>query len=277
MASRLIGRQAVVVGAGMAGLPAARVLADYFEHVTVLERDSLPQDTCYRSGTPQSKHVHGLLGGGQRALGNLFPAFEEDLVTAGAVQLRVGLDLRTEMLGYDPFPQRDLGWVSYSMSRPLIELVVRQRVVQYANIALYPHCRAQRIEATPRGMAVAAVRFERRDGKNERLPADLVIDASGRGALALGLLESIGQPQPPKTIIEVGTVGVVVSYIGERGTDLSGTEYRHGELVDAGFRGVWSKPLLPGKYAFNTYAGKVISVPTTNFVLKWTKGTSGPH
>jgi len=94
----------------MAGLPAARVLADYFEHVTVLERDSLPQDTCYRSGTPQSKHVHGLLGGGQRALGNLFPAFEEDLVTAGAVQLRVGLDLRTEMLGYDPFPQRDLGW-----------------------------------------------------------------------------------------------------------------------------------------------------------------------
>ena len=73
MTSRLIGRQAVVIGAGMAGLPAARVLADYFEHVTVLERDSLPQDTCHRSGTPQSKHVHGLLGGGQRALGNLFP------------------------------------------------------------------------------------------------------------------------------------------------------------------------------------------------------------
>jgi len=187
----------------MAGLPAARVLADYFEHVTVLERDSLPQDTCHRSGTPQSKHVHGLLGGGQRALGNLFPAFEEDLVTAGAVQLRVGLDLRTEMPGYDPFPQRDLGWVSYSMSRPLIELVVRQRVAQYTNIALYPHCRVQRIEATPRGTAVAAVRFERSDGKNERLPADLVIDASGRGALALGLLASIGQPQPPKTIIEV--------------------------------------------------------------------------
>src|SRR5215813_12396756 len=101
---------------GLAGCPRSR---DYFEHVTVLERDSLPQDTCHRSGTPQSKHVHGLLGGGQRALGNLFPAFEEDLVTAGAVQLRVGLDLRTEMPGYDPFPPRDLGWVSYSMSRPL--------------------------------------------------------------------------------------------------------------------------------------------------------------
>jgi len=80
-----------------------------------------------------------------------------------------------------------------------------------------------------------------------------------------------------KTIIEVGTVGVVVSYTGERGADLSGEGYRHGELVEPGFRGVWSKPLLPGKYAFNTYAGKIISVPTTNFVLKWTSDATGPH
>src|SRR5215468_8555232 len=81
----------------------------------------------------------------------------------------------------------------------------------------------------------------------------------------------------PKTIIEVGTVGVVVSYIGEHGQDLSGTDYRHGELVEPGFRGVWSRPLLPGKYPFNSYAGKIIAVPTTNFVLKWTKAATGPH
>jgi uncharacterized membrane protein YqiK len=80
-----------------------------------------------------------------------------------------------------------------------------------------------------------------------------------------------------KTIIDVGTVGVVVSYTGERGVDLSGAEYRHGEAVEPGFRGVWNKPLLPGKYAFNTYAGKIIAVPTTNFVLKWTKEATGPH
>src|SRR5262249_47597083 len=119
MTPRLIGKRAVVVGAGIAGLCAARVLADYFEHVAVLERDILSQDACHRGGTPQSKHVHGLLGGGQRALGDLFPAFEEDLATAGAVQLRVGLDIRIEMPGYDPYPRRDLGWISYSMSRPL--------------------------------------------------------------------------------------------------------------------------------------------------------------
>ena len=81
----------------------------------------------------------------------------------------------------------------------------------------------------------------------------------------------------PKTTVEVGSVGVVVSYTGLDGSDLSGAEYKHGELVRKGERGVWSEPLLPGKYAFNTYAGKVITVPTTNFILKWTKGETGSH
>ncbi len=80
-----------------------------------------------------------------------------------------------------------------------------------------------------------------------------------------------------KTTIDVGMVGVVVSYTGGTGADLSGLEYRHGELVERGKRGVWSVPLLPGKYAFNTYAGKVISVPTTNIILKWIRTEVGSH
>jgi uncharacterized membrane protein YqiK len=81
----------------------------------------------------------------------------------------------------------------------------------------------------------------------------------------------------PKTIVEVGQVGVVVSYTGAAGIDTSGEGYRHGELVANGQRGVWSDPLLPGKYAFNTYAGQVTMVPTTNFILKWETATSGSH
>jgi len=81
----------------------------------------------------------------------------------------------------------------------------------------------------------------------------------------------------PKTVVEVGHVGVVVSYTGAVGKDLSGEAYRHGELVRPGERGVWADPLLPGKYAFNTYAGKVLLVPTTNFILKWVKGETGAH
>ncbi len=80
-----------------------------------------------------------------------------------------------------------------------------------------------------------------------------------------------------KTVIEVGNVGVVVSYTGDTGEDLSGKEYRHGELVLRGKRGVWEEALLPGKYAFNTYAGKVVSVPTTNFILKWISSQTGAH
>jgi uncharacterized membrane protein YqiK len=80
-----------------------------------------------------------------------------------------------------------------------------------------------------------------------------------------------------KTVIEVGNVGVVVSYTGDAGVDLSGIDYRHGELVARGKRGVWEEALMPGKYAFNTYAGKVVSVPTTNFILKWIRNQTGAH
>ncbi|HTT12226.1 MAG TPA: SPFH domain-containing protein [Burkholderiaceae bacterium] len=79
----------------------------------------------------------------------------------------------------------------------------------------------------------------------------------------------------PKTVVSIGNVGVVISYTGRKGTDLSGEDYQHGELVLEGERGVWERPLLPGKYPFNTYAGKVIEVPTTNFILKWQAGEQG--
>ena len=81
----------------------------------------------------------------------------------------------------------------------------------------------------------------------------------------------------PKTVIEIGWTGVVVSFFGEKGEDASGDEFRHGELVEAGKKGVWQEPLMPGKYAFNTYAGRVEKVPVTNFVLKWITNEAGPH
>ena len=81
----------------------------------------------------------------------------------------------------------------------------------------------------------------------------------------------------PKTVVEVGNVGVVISYTGAKGDDLSGADYTHGEMVEQGKRGVWSVPLLPGKYAFNTYAGQIVMVPTTNIILKWIRNQSGSH
>src|SRR5262245_29182451 len=133
--------RAIVVGAGMGGLTAARVLADHFERVLMLERDALPADASNRTGVPQGKHVHALLAGGQRVLADLFPGFERDLDQAGAVRLRVGLDVRTERPGYDPFPPRDLGWDAHAMSRAQVEFLVRRRVQAIASVEIRPRCR----------------------------------------------------------------------------------------------------------------------------------------
>lgn len=81
----------------------------------------------------------------------------------------------------------------------------------------------------------------------------------------------------PKTLVPIGYVGVVVSYHGKSGSDLSGETFRHGERVAEGERGVWERPLGPGKYPFNTYAGAIVLVPTTNFVLHWVTGRTETH
>jgi 2-polyprenyl-6-methoxyphenol hydroxylase-like FAD-dependent oxidoreductase len=207
MMSSPIGKRAVVVGAGMGGLTAAGALADRFEQVLVLERDTLPADAIDRSGIPQGKHVHALLAGGLRALGELFPGFEGELSKAGAVTLRAGLDVRAERPGYDPFPQRDLGFDAFAMSRPLLEWLVRGRVRALPNIELRQDCWVEALVARPDGATVTGIQCRRGGATSEVLDADLVVDASGRGSLTLDLLESIGLPRP-----EESTIGVDLRY-----------------------------------------------------------------
>ena len=224
MASTLIGKQAVVIGAGMGGLAAAGALANHFDQVVVLERDTLPSEAAYRAGTPQARHVHALLASGLRALSELFPGFEQDLARAGAVPVRVGLDVRVEQPGYDPFPQRDLGLVSYAASRPTIEHTVRRRVESCTNTTLRQHCRVKEVLASPNGEAVTGVRYENGDGVTETIVADLVVDASGRGALTLALLKSIGQPPPAETAIgvDLGYATCVFDIPNDASTDWKG-------------------------------------------------------
>ena len=202
-----IGKQAVVVGAGMAGLTAARALADFFERVIILENDALPQEATHRPGTPQSRHLHGLLAGGLQALSRLFPDFEKSLSQAGAVPLRMGYDYRLERPGYDPFPQRDLGILVYSMTRPLLEFTVRKRLGEYRNVELRERRRAMEFIPAAGEAAVGAVRCENSNGECETLPADLVVDASGHASLTLSLLRSINWPVPEET-----SIGVDIGY-----------------------------------------------------------------
>jgi 2-polyprenyl-6-methoxyphenol hydroxylase-like FAD-dependent oxidoreductase len=205
--SGLLGRRAVVVGGGIGGLSMAGALAQYFEQVEILERDRLTAFAASRSGTPQDRHPHGLLAGGLQALGETFPGFERDLARAGAVRVRLAQDIRYERPDVGVLPRRDFGLSLLCASRPLIELVLRRRAEAIPNIALRPECRVTGIVPTRSGAAVYGVRVDAGSGRSETLQADLVVDASGRAALTLTMLDALGWERPAVT-----EVGVDLSY-----------------------------------------------------------------
>jgi 2-polyprenyl-6-methoxyphenol hydroxylase-like FAD-dependent oxidoreductase len=195
-------KQAVVVGAGMAGLAAAKAIAPHFETVTVFDRDSLPDALAPRSGTPQSRHTHALLAGGHSALDRMFPGIEIDLMEAGAVRMRLRRDFRLELPGFDPFPQRDFGYDQFALSRPALERICRHRVEQEPHIEIRSRTRVTEVIASPDKSRDPGVRFEDVRGTAGVLAADLVVDASGRISLTQGFLESIGWQKP--STLEIG-------------------------------------------------------------------------
>jgi 2-polyprenyl-6-methoxyphenol hydroxylase-like FAD-dependent oxidoreductase len=199
----LLGKHAIVVGAGIGGLAAAKALSTYFEKVTVLERDALPAMPEARTGTPQSRQVHVLLRGGLDALVELFPDFETELERSGAVRTRVGSELMVESPGFDPFPQRDLGIHMFCMTRPLVEFAARRFVEQQGNIVLHSRCRVTRFVASPDRTAVSGVRFDLAGGESKEVAADLIVDASSRGTLTLELLDDLGMLRPKETEIGI--------------------------------------------------------------------------
>jgi 2-polyprenyl-6-methoxyphenol hydroxylase-like FAD-dependent oxidoreductase len=202
--SRQIGEHAVVLGASMAGLAAARVLADTYERVTVLERDALPGAAAHRKGVPQSRHAHGLLAGGRVALEELFPGLTDELVARGAV---TG-DLQAETRWYNRglrLCQGPSDLRALAVSRPLLEGRVRDRVRALPNVRLVDRCDAAGLVATPDGRRVRGVRVLRRaEGRAEEvLEADLVLDAAGRGSRSPVWLEQLGYPRPAEEELRI--------------------------------------------------------------------------
>src|SRR5271169_3261468 len=205
--AKVIGETAVVIGAGIAGLSAAAALSQFFSQVIVLERDELPAGAAPRPGVAQGRHPHLLLVGGLRALEQLFPGVGDDLAAAGAVRYQVARDIRVEQPGFHPYPQRDFGFFSYAMSRPLLETVIRRRLAQISNVTVRTPTRVLEIIAASGGGAVQGVRLENEDNTTETQAADLIIDASGRGVPTLSLLKACGLPLPQET-----SIGIDVTY-----------------------------------------------------------------
>jgi 2-polyprenyl-6-methoxyphenol hydroxylase-like FAD-dependent oxidoreductase len=210
-------RHATVVGASMAGLAAARLLADRFETVVVLDRDEPLDGAHSRKGVPQSRHAHALLAAGANAISGLFPGIMDELMTGGAVPLDFNEGFWFQAGGYRARSLVERAVIS--ASRPFIEDNVRRRVRSLPNV---------RIES---GVAVDGL--EQRDGrvcgvrvvKGSTLwtiETDLVVDCSGRSSQGTLWLEELGYPAP-----EVSEVRCDMRYatmtLRRTSTDLDGS------------------------------------------------------
>ncbi|MFD9907144.1 FAD-dependent oxidoreductase [Streptomyces sp. NPDC059063] len=193
---------ALIAGAGMAGLLTARVLADHYEHVTVLDRDRLADRPEFRGGVPQSPHTHVLLGRGLAAVETLFPGIRAELLKAGAVPLDwPGDALWLTAAGWSRRFRPGMSIVS--LSRDLVEWTVRQRVLDHPRIELQAETEITGLVAEPDGAAVTGVRVRRRgQPESERTVAtDLAVDATGRQSHCCQWLTELGCPTPAEESI----------------------------------------------------------------------------
>ncbi len=193
---------ALVVGAGMAGLLAARVLADRFEQVTVLERDALPEGPEPRKGVPQGRHLHSFATRGSELLEEFFPGLDEELAEAGCPVLDQALDAITHTpAGH--LPRFRSGVTMRAVSRDLLEWRIRRRLLENPRIRFCAGNRVTGLLHEKTSRRVTGVKTLSRGGE-EGLPADLVVDASGQSSRAPGWLEDIGYAAPRETVVDAG-------------------------------------------------------------------------
>jgi 2-polyprenyl-6-methoxyphenol hydroxylase-like FAD-dependent oxidoreductase len=194
-----VAQRAIVCGASMAGLLAARVLSDFYEAVTLVERDRLPDGPEQRRGVPQGRHWHALLSTGSKALDQLFPGLLDELVTAGAnvldnEQSRVYLGFgRYVRLGKFADPA---SLVFYQPSRPLLESHVRRRVRAIENVRILDGHDVVEPIADRANRVTGARVVNRETGEETVLDAELVVDTTGRSARTPAFLENLGYERP---------------------------------------------------------------------------------
>ena len=230
-----IGEQAVVMGASMAGLLAARALSDAFERVTIVERDQLPAPGVGRKAVPQGSHAHVMLASGQRAIEELLPGITDELLGAGAQSCKSMRQIRLVIAGHEMTREAQGGDVLLA-SRPLIEGQVRSRVLALPNVSVRERCDAVDLLTSSDRKRVTGLRV--RDGSGEggefSLDADLVVAASGRAARVPALLEALGYRRPDEDRLAVDLL-----YASRRVRLPSGT------LGDDKLVGIGARPGLP--------------------------------
>ena len=193
---------ALVMGASMGGLLTARVLSTYFKRVTIIERDVVNRQPESRRGQPQTRHLHGLLPGGFKVLNSYFPDLSEALSEAGASVF----DFTERMVWYTHGGYKKkftMNLPAVTMSRPLLEHLIRERVLALPNVTLLDNCPVKHLTSTPDKKRVTGVVVESRDNQNPGpILADLVVDVTGRGSRSPAWLKELGYEAPATTEVK---------------------------------------------------------------------------
>jgi hypothetical protein len=192
------GSHALVIGGSIAGLFAARVLADYFETVTILDHDIFPVTPDHRKGVPQSYHAHGLLATAFPILEQLFPGIMNDLRASGAATAfnTVPVAIVTPK-GLLPLPKNP--GESIAFSRPLLEWHIRRYVSKRSEVHIIVNTEVIGLSVTQDRTRVIGIKMRERglEGRITTMHADLVVDASGRHSKAPQWLVELGYEAPP--------------------------------------------------------------------------------
>jgi 2-polyprenyl-6-methoxyphenol hydroxylase-like FAD-dependent oxidoreductase len=192
-----------VIGAGIGGLLAARSLADFFSEVLIVERDELTNSTGYRRGVPHGRHAHGIIAKGQQILEAQFPGITKELIDFGVRSGDFNYDVQWYFNGKRLSPAKS-GLLCVPPTRPVLEAHVRRRTLAIPNVSLRDNCDVLGLATTADHATVTGVRLHQNSGEPETLPADLVVDSSGRGSRAPAWLEELGYDRPEIERVKIG-------------------------------------------------------------------------
>ncbi|SAL38004.1 Putative epoxidase LasC [Caballeronia arvi] len=234
-----LGEHAIVIGASMGGLLAARALSDFYTIVTVLERDAFPAADTPRKGVPQGRHTHGLLARGSAVIEEFFPGFNAEVVAQSG--------------GLIGDVANDVIWIGHNVrlangpsdltgliaSRPVLEGHLRRRLLGLPNVRAMQNCAVQGLATDPARKSVTGVRACVDGRSEETIVADLVIDATGRGSSGAAWLQALGYAPPADEKVEIGICYMTRTY-RRRPTDLDG---QHG-IVVAGSAPNWRNGVM---------------------------------
>ncbi|MFM0145848.1 FAD-dependent oxidoreductase [Paraburkholderia sp. RL18-085-BIA-A] len=221
IAMKNLGEHAIVIGASMGGLLAARALSDFYTTVTVLERDAFPAADTPRKGVPQGHHTHGLLSRGSAVLEEFFPGYNREVVAQSGGLLGDAANDVTWIGHNVTLANGKSDLIGLLASRPVLEGHLRRRLLGLPNVHAIGNCNVLGLASDPTRTSVTGVRTLVEGKLEETVDADLVVDATGRGSSSVAWLEELSYQPPANEKVEIG-IGYMTRTYRRRPTDLDG-------------------------------------------------------